>query len=40
MAQQTQEGNPAAGYLRLAIVHKHDVIDRLGARLANFEQSL
>ena len=40
MAQQTSAGNPAAGYLRLAIVHDHDVIRRLGTRLAGFEQSL
>ena len=40
MAQQTEEGNPGAGYLRLAIVHDHDLINRLGTRLAGFEQSL
>ena len=40
MAQQTEAGNPAAGYLRLAIVHDHDVISKLGTRLAGFEQSL
>ena len=40
MARQTEAGNPAAGYLRLAIVHDHDVITKLGERLANFEQSL
>jgi len=40
MAQQTEAGNPAAGYLRLALVHDHDVISRLGTRLAGFEQSL
>ncbi len=40
MAQQTEAGNPAAGYLRLAIVHDHDVISRLGTRLAGFEKSL
>ena len=40
MAQETEAGNPAAGYLRLAIVHDHDVISRLGTRLADFEQSL
>ena len=40
MAQKTKAGNPAAGYLRLAIVHDHDVISRLGIRLASFEQSL
>ena len=26
MAQKTEAGNPAAGYLRLAIVHGHDII--------------
>lgn len=40
MAHETESGNPAAGYLRLAIVHDHDVISRLGTRIANFEQSL
>ncbi|EHI48336.1 aspartate/tyrosine/aromatic aminotransferase [SAR116 cluster alpha proteobacterium HIMB100] len=40
MAKQTEQGNPAAGYLRLAIVHDHDKIDELGQRLARFESSL
>ena len=40
MAQHTEAGNPAAGYLRLAIVHGHDVVRRLGKRLAGFEQDL
>ena len=40
MAQHTEAGNPAAGYLRLAIVHDHEEIDKLGTRLAAFEQSL
>ena len=40
MAKQTADGNPAAGYLRLAIVHDHDTVDELGQRLARFESSL
>ena len=40
MAEQTDDGNPAAGYLRLAIVHDHDKVDELGQRLARFESSL
>ncbi len=40
MAKQTDDGNPAAGYLRLAIVHDHKIVDELGQRLARFESSL
>ena len=40
MALHSEAGILAAGYLRLAIVHGHDVISRLGTRLAGFEKSL
>jgi len=40
MAEKTADGNPAAGYVRMAIVHDHDVVNELGQRLARFECSL
>ena len=40
MAENTADGNPAAGYVRMAIVHDHDVVNELGQRLARFECSL
>ncbi len=39
MASDTPEGNPGAGYIRMAIVHDHDTISSLAKRLALVEAS-
>ena len=39
MATETKQGNPGAGYVRMAIVHDHDTITRLATRLAELERS-